>query len=96
MTKLLLLQLITIKTCCLSTLSQRAKFAAPNSENLDSFLVADFDPYKAIVSFSNGSAAGPDKVVPQIFKDVVSKSNGSAGLNFLKSITKLINHIGDG
>ena len=44
----------------------------------------------------NGSAAGPDKMVPQNFKDLVSKSNGSAGLSFLKSLTKLINLIGDG
>ena len=50
----------------------------------------------AIMSFPNGSAAGPDKTVPQIFKDLVSKSNGSAGPNFLKSLTKLINLIGDG
>ena len=48
------------------------------------------------MSFPNGSAAGPDKIVPKIFKDLVSKSNGSAGLNFLKSLTKLINLIGDG
>ena len=48
------------------------------------------------MSFRNGSAAGPDKIVPQIFKDLVSKSNGSAGLNFLKSLTKLVNLIGDG
>ena len=75
---------------------QRAKFAAPNPENLDSFFVIDFDLYKAIMSFPNGSAAGPDKIVPQNFKDLVSKSNGSAGLNFLKSLTKLINLIGDG
>ena len=47
------------------------------------------------MSFPNGSAAGPEKIVPQIFKDLVSKSNGSAGLNFLKSLTKLINIIGD-
>ena len=46
--------------------------------------------------FPNGSAAGPDKIIPQIFKDLVSKSNGSAGLIFLKSLTKLINLIGDG
>ena len=46
--------------------------------------------------FPNGSAAGPDKIVPQIFNDLVSKLNGSAGLNFLKSLTKLINLIGDG
>ena len=67
----------------LSKHPQRAKFAAPNPENLDL--------YKAIMSFPNGSAAGPDKLVPQIFKDLVSNSNGSAGLNFLKSLTKLIN-----
>ena len=75
---------------------QRAKFAAQNPEILDSFFVTDFDRYKAIMSFPNGSAAGPDKIVPQIFKDLVSKSNGSAGLNFLKSLTELINLIGDG
>ena len=46
--------------------------------------------------FPNGSAAGPDKIVPQIFNDLVSKLNGSEGLNFLKSLTKLINFIGDG
>ena len=66
---------------------QRAKYAAPNSENLDSFFVTDFDLYKAIMSFPNGSAAGPDKKIPQI----VSKSNGSAEINFLKSLVKLIN-----
>ena len=80
----------------LSKYPQRAKFAAPNPEKLDSFFVTDFDLYNAIMSFPNGSAAGPDKIVPQIFKDLVSKSNGSAGLNFLKSLTKLINLIGDG
>ena len=47
------------------------------------------------MSFPIGSAAGPDTIVPQIFKDIVSKSIGSAGLNFLKSLTKLINLIGD-
>ena len=65
---------------------QRAKFAAPNPETLDNFFVTDFGLYKA----------GPDKIVPQIFEDLVSKSNGSAGLIFLKSLTKLINIIGDG
>ena len=80
----------------LSKHPQLAKFAALNPENLDSFFVTDFDLYKAIMSFPNGSAAGPDKIVPQIFKDLVSKSNGSAGLIFLKSLTKLINLIGDG
>ena len=48
------------------------------------------------MSFPNGSAEGPDEIVPQIFKDLVKKSNGSAELNFLKSLTKLTNLIGDG
>ena len=68
----------------LSKHPQRAKFAAPNPEKLDSFFVTDFDLYKAIMSFPNGSAAGPDKIVPQNRP------------NFLKSLTKLINLIGDG
>ena len=75
---------------------QRAKFAAQNPENLNSFFVTDFDLYKLIMSFPNGSAAGPDKIVPQTYKDLVRSSNGSAGLNFLKSVSKLINLIGDG
>ena len=80
----------------MSTHPQRANFAAPISEKLDSFFVTAFDLYKTRMSFPNGSAAGPDKIVPQIFQDLVSKSNGSAGLSFLKSLTKLINLIGDG
>ena len=80
----------------LSEHPQRAKFAAPNPEKLDSFVVTEFDLYKAIMSFPNGSAAGPNKIFPQFFKDLVSKSNGKAGLNFLKSLTKLINFIGYG
>ena len=79
----------------LSKHPQQAKFAALNPEQLDSFFVTDFDLYKAIMSFPNGSAAGPDKIILQIFKDIVSKSIDSAGLNFLKSLTKLMNLIGD-
>ena len=79
----------------LSKHPQRAKFAAPNPKNIDTFFVAEFDLYKAIMFFTNGSSAGPFKIVPQFSKDLVSKSNGTAGLKFLKSITKLINLIGD-
>ena len=52
----------------LSKHPQRAKFAAPNPEKLDSFFVTDFDLYKAIISFPNGSAAGPDKIVLKFLK----------------------------
>ena len=68
----------------LSKLPQRAKFAAPHPENLESFFVTEFDLYKAIMSLPNGSAAGPDKNVPQTYEDLVCNLNGSAGLNFLK------------
>ena len=93
MTKLLLFQLIS-KNNILAP--QQAKFAATNPEKLDIFFVTDFDLYKAIMNFPNGSAAGPVKIVPQIFEILVSKSNGSAGLSLMKSFTKLINLIGDG
>ena len=80
----------------LSKHPQRADFAALNPENLDRFFVTEFDLYKAKMSIPNRSAAGPDEKVPQFFKDLVSKLNGSAESNFLKSLTKLINLIGDG
>ena len=52
----------------LSKHPQRAKFAAPNSEKFDSFFVTDFDLYKAIMSFPNGSAAGSDKYFLKFLK----------------------------
>ena len=74
----------------LSKAPSASQFAAQNPENSGSFFVTKLILYKSIMSFPNGSAADPDKVIPQIFKDFVSKPNGSAGLNFLKSLTKLI------
>ena len=70
---------------------QRAKFAAPILENLNSFFVTNFNLHKATLSFLNGSAVVPDKIAHHIFK-----SNGSEDFNFLKSLAKLINLIGDG
>ena len=52
----------------LSKHPQRAKFAAPNPKSFDSFFVTDFDLYKAIMSFPNGSAAGPDKMFIKFLK----------------------------
>ena len=60
------------------------------------FFISEFEVYKAKMYFPNGSRAGPDKVVPLVFKDLIIKSNGNAWLNFLKSITKLLNLIGEG
>ena len=51
----------------LSKHPQRAKLAALNIQSLDSFFVTNFVLYKAIMPFPNGSVAGPDNIVPQIF-----------------------------
>ena len=48
----------------------------------------EFEVYKAIMSFPNFLGAGSDKVVSQVFKDLISKSN-APGHNFLKPISKL-------
>ena len=69
---------------------------SPDPENVEIFFVTEFELYKALMSLPNGSGAGPDKTVPQIFKDLITKSNGNAGLIFLKSLTKLLNLIYEG
>ena len=56
-------------------------------------LAHEFDLYKAIMSFPNGSSVGPDKKSSQNFKNLVSKSKSSAGFNYLKLLTKLVNFI---
>ena len=68
----------------------------PDPDSTESILVSDYDVYKAIQSFPNGSGAGPNCVAPQVFKDLTNKSNGDTGLDLLKSLTKLINTIIDG
>ena len=47
----------------------------------------------AIKTFPAGSAGGPDKLRPQILKDIIGEQNGVAGKNFIKVFTKLINII---
>ena len=47
--------------------------------------------YKAIIFFPNGSSAGLDTIVPLVFKDLISKSNGNARLILIKSLNKLLN-----
>ncbi len=37
-----------------------------------------------------------DCITPQIFKDLINKSNGSAGFEFLKSVTRLVGIISEG
>ena len=62
----------------------------------DQFVIHQCLDFDGRISQCSRFSAGPDKIIPQIFKDLVSRSNGSAGLIFLKSPTKLINLIGEG
>ena len=38
------------------------------------------------MSFPNGSGARPDKIFPQVYKDLTSKSDCNAGLISVKSL----------
>ena len=68
----------------------------PDPSNVESFQTSEFFVHKALMSFPNGSSAGPDCIAPQILKDLTAKSNGQTGLNFLKALTSLVNIILDG
>ena len=72
-----------------------ADLNAPYTENVKSFFVTEFEVYKAIMSFPNGSEAGLDKIVRKFFEDLDSNSNGNARFNFLKSLSKLLNLISE-
>ena len=48
---------------------------------------------RAIHGFRAGSAGGLDRLRPQHFKELISKSTGEAGVRFLKSLTLLVNHM---
>ena len=79
-----------------------APFLIPNYEKLVSRHPkrADIIVPKTSIVFSffipNVSGAGPDEIVTQIFKNLISKSNGNARLIFLKSLTKLLNVMSEG
>ena len=42
------------------------------------------------MSFPNGPSAGLDGISPEVLKDLTTKSNGQAGLNFLRALTNLV------
>ena len=46
---------------------------------------------RAIHSFKAGSAGGLDRLRPQHFKELISKTTGEAGVRLLKSLTTLVN-----
>ena len=51
---------------------------------------------KAINSFPTGSSGGPSLLVPQLYKDLIAKSNGPIGNEFLQKLTSVINIILEG
>ena len=67
---------------------------APNSEDIYSFFQTEFVVYKALMSFLNGSGARLNKICPQSFTYLPTKSSGNAELNYWKPLAKLPNIIG--
>ena len=57
-----------------------------------------FEPIvaKAINSFPSGSSGGPSLLVPQLYKDLIAKSNGSVGNEFLQKLTSVLNIVLEG
>ena len=51
---------------------------------------------KCILSFPSGSAGGPDKLIPQILKDLISPCTGEAGKKLLNSLTLFVNTLAAG
>lgn len=45
----------------------------------------------ALMSFKSGSAAGPDGLSPQHYKDLICGNSGDAGRSLLASLVSLVN-----
>ena len=64
----------------------------PAGEHItDALSVSEADVVKAIKSFPNDSAVGPDGLRPQHLKDMISTIAGPEGENLLSSLTSLAN-----
>ena len=48
---------------------------------------------KKICSFPAGSAGGPDRLRPQVLKDLIAPSNGDAGTRLLHALTDFTNTV---
>ena len=66
-------------------------------QDVDEGLIT-FEPTvgKAISSFPSGSSGGPSLLVPQLYKDLIAKSNGPIGNEFLQKLTSVINIVLEG
>ena len=72
---------------------------SPNhaQQNVEDSLIT-FEPIvaKAINSFPSGSSGGPSLLVPQLYEDLIAKSNGSVGNEFLQKLTSVLNIVLEG
>jgi hypothetical protein len=68
------------------------QFAENPATETDTLLVSQDSIIKAIRSFPNGSAGGPDGLRPQHLKDVVGAANGDAGRKLASSLSTFANH----
>ena len=66
-------------------------------QNVEDSLIT-FEPIvaKAINSFPSGSSGGPSLLVPQLYKDLIAKSNRSVGNEFLQKLTSVLNIVLEG
>ena len=62
----------------------------------DSLIVFEPTVAKAINSFPSGSSGGPSLLVPQLYKDLIAKSNGPIGNEFLQKLTSILNIVLEG
>lgn len=66
-------------------------FPAIPQEVLDSFIeISSEEVARAIKSFPNDSAAGPDGLRPQHLKDMIGPSSGEGGLALLRALAKFV------
>ena len=70
----------------------RGIFPTPDAE-MPSLTVAEEDVRRAIASFPNGSAGGPDGLRPQHLKDLTGASAHEGGAALLRALTALVNLI---
>ena len=62
----------------------------------ESFLVDSQLIKKCILSFPSGSAGGPDKLTPQILKDLISPGTGELGKKLLTNLAQFVNTVAPG
>ena len=79
------------------TVNNYAALKVPDRTDIECSSTSEFFVHKALMSFPNVSSADLDGISAQFFlKKLTAKSNGQTGLNFLKTLTNLVNVILEG